>query len=121
MAVTVSNLTNLANQVQSRISSASASTANRDLLYLAKIIQTLNGNLGLATVLEAGDTAAANMASTATTQIGQVNAAGTTNIAAVNAATTARIAELNTLATQLASTLQGYGASQTKQFFLSQS
>ena len=121
MAVTVSNVTTLANQIQSRISALNSSSANRDLLYLAKIVQTLNGNLGLATVLEAGDTAATNLAATANTNIGQVNAAGAANVTTVNAAGAAQAATLNTLASQLASTLQGYGVTQTKLFFLAQS
>lgn len=121
MAVTVANVTNLANQIQSRINALNSSSAARDLLYLAKIVQTLNGNLGLATVLEAGDTAATNLTATANTQIGQVNAAGAANITSVNSAAAAKTAELNTLASQLASTLQGYGTTQTKLFFLAQS
>lgn len=121
MAVTVSNVTSLANQIQSRINALNSSSANRDLLYLAKIVQTLNGNLGLATVLEAGDTAATNLTATANTQIGQVNAAGTANVSTINTLTTTKSAELTALATALASTLQGYSVSQTKLFFLAQS
>jgi len=121
MAVTVANVTNLANQIQSRINALNSSSASRDLLYLAKIVQTLNGNLGLATVLEAGDTAATNLTATANTQIGQVNTAGSTNVAAINTLATTKSNELNALAAQLASTLQGYTNSQTKLFFLAQS
>lgn len=121
MAVTVSNLTNLANQIASRITALSGSSTNRDMLYLAKMIQTLNGNLGLATVLEAGDTAAASLSATATSQVGLVNAAGTSNVATLNSLTTTKSNELNALATSLASTLQGYSVSQTKLFFMANS
>lgn len=121
MAVTVSNVTNLANQIQSRINALNSASASRDLLYLAKIVQTLNGNLGLATVLEAGDTAATNLAATANTQIGQVNATGAANAASLNSLTSQKSAELTAIANQLASALQGYGMTQTKQFFMAQS
>ena len=87
MAVQNSNFNTLIAAIDAKAQSlAASSTDAKDLVYLAKSLESLNVSATVSDIIAAGDTKVAAVTAEGGTQVGLVSAEGTTQVAAVAAA-----------------------------------